>query len=80
MEPSGKMVLSKSDLWPLASECGLNNLEELDAWLGLFQSCMSVIYSDDDTMHSLYNNVILQPLLFVQCFNRLYYAEFSTDI
>ena len=28
LESSGKMVMSKFDLWPLASECGLNDLEE----------------------------------------------------
>ena len=80
LESSSKMVMSMSDLWPLASECGLNDLEELDAWLGLFQSCMSVIYSDNVTMHSLHNNVIIQPLQFVQCLDRLYYAKFITDL
>ena len=80
LQATEKIFMPKSELWPYASECGLRDSEELESWLELFQSCMSVIYSEDETLPSLHNNVIIHPFQFVQCLDRLYYAEFEAEL
>ena len=74
-----KMFLQKSELWIYASDCGLQNLEELESWLELFHNCMSIIYSADEAIISLNQNVVIHPFKFVQCLDRLYYAEFYDE-
>ena len=74
------LFLTKSELWSYASECGLQNLEELEAWLHLFQSCMSVIYCADNSIPSLHSNVIIHPFKFIECLDCLYYAQLNKDL
>ena len=72
-----RMFLPKSEVWLYASECGLQSLDELDAWLDLFQSSLSIIYSQDEMLATLHNNVIVDPFRFFQCLDRLYYPELN---
>lgn len=77
LHATNSLFLPKPELWSYASECGLQNLEELDSWLELFQSCMSIVYSTDESLPSLHHNVVIHPFKFAQCLDRLYYAEFD---
>ena len=77
LHSNSSMFIQKSELWSLAGECGLQNLEELDSWLELFESCMSIIYSSDESIPSLTQQVVIHPFKFVQCLDSLYYAEFE---
>ena len=72
-----EMYLSKSEVWSYAGECGLQNMEDLESCLDLFQSCMSIIYSSDESIPSLHDNIVIRPYKFVECLDRLFYAEFN---
>lgn len=80
LQATERLFVQKSELWLYANECGLQNPDELNSWLDLFQSCMSIIYSPDETLASLHHNIIIRPFKFVQCVDRLYYAEFDAEI
>ena len=80
LQTADKLFLQKTELWIYASDCGLQSLEELESWLRLFQECMSIIYSIDGTLPTLTQNVIIHPFKFVECLDRLYYAEFDKKL
>ena len=77
LHSTDRLVLSKSELWSYASQCGIQTTEELDSWLNLFQSCMSIMYSSDERLTSLNQNVVIHPFKFIQCLDHVFYAEFS---
>ena len=80
LQATGRFFMPKSELWLYANECGLQSPTELESWLSLFQSCMSIVYSQDVTLSSLHDNVIISPFQFVECLDQLYYAEFDCEI
>ena len=80
LQTTDKMFLQKTELWFYASDCGLQSLEELESWLKLFHNCMSIIYSDDGALPTLTQNIIIHPFKFVECLDRLYYADFDMEL
>ena len=80
LQTTEKMFLQKAELWHFASDCGLQSLEELEAWLKLFQQCMSIIYSVDGALPSLTQNVVIHPFMFVESLDHLYYADFDKKL
>ena len=79
LQATEQLFLPKSELLLYANECGIQTSEELDSWLDLFQSCLSIIYSPDDSVPSLHDSVIIHPFKFVQCLDSLFYAEFNDE-
>ena len=80
LQTTEKMFLQKAELWHFASDCGLQSWEELEAWLKLFQQCMSIIYSVDGALPSLTQNIVIHPFKFVESLDRLYYADFDKKL
>ena len=77
LQATNRLFMQKSEVLLYATECGLQSSEELESWLDMFQGCMSIIYSPDSSFTSLHNNIIIHPFGFVECLDRLYYAEFN---
>lgn len=72
--------IRKQELLEVATKCGLHGAQELDDWLKLFQSCMSIIYlSREKVMIPDDEYIILDPLEFFRGLHQLYFIDQQPD-
>ena len=75
-----KMYMTKKELTSIAIKCGLKSGSEVEEFLKLFLKCGSILYSPTEDCPVLHDCVILQPVAFIQGFDRLYYVEYDKEI
>ena len=74
------MCPALKELVSIAIKCGLKSGKEVEEFLKLFLTCGSILYSPTEDCPVLHDCVILQPVAFIQGFDRLYYVEYDKQI
>ena len=70
-----KLFVTRAELSSVGKKCGIQSDDQLEEWLGVFQSFGSIIYSPSGEFPMLHDNIILEPVKFIQDLDRLYYVR-----
>ena len=74
-----KLFVTRAELFSVGKKCGIQSDDELEEWLGVFQSFGSIIYSPSGEFPMLRDNIVLEPVKFIQDLDRLYYVREQQD-
>ena len=75
-----KLFMTKGEVLEISHRCGLENQQEMEAWIDLFQSCGSIICLQRRGSPTPQDFIILNPLVFFQELDKLYYIDPQKDV
>ena len=67
-----RLFMPKTEILKYAYKCGLQDETELEKFLELFKNCASIIYSSENIIRTLNENVVLNPVAFIRGLDDLY--------
>ena len=70
-----RLFMPKAEVLKYAYKCGLQGEDELEEFLELFKNCASIIYSSENIIRTLNENVVLNPVAFIKGLDGLYSVD-----
>ena len=70
-----RMYMQKCELMKYANKCGLKGESEVGEFLELFKDVGSILYFPNEEYKVLHDNVILDPVAFINGMDKLYYND-----
>ena len=70
-----RLFMPKAKVLKYAYKCGLQGEDELEEFLELFKNCASIIYSSENIIRTLNENVVLNPVAFIKGLDGLYTVD-----
>ena len=67
-----RLFMPKTEMLKYAYKCGLQDETELEKFLELFKNCASIIYSSENLIRTLNENIVLNPVAFIRGLDGLY--------